>query len=119
MISAACGSSSERGARNHNPILRQGQCAGCFLILNTQPNFFAAHGLTMLQRYCELMAIALRDDEWYAPMQLALHVMPSASTQQAYLASCRLWCLDYIHQKGGPTQCQQHHSRTNPARTPM
>jgi hypothetical protein len=69
------------------PILRQGQCAGCFLVLSTQPNFFAAHVLTILQRYCELMAIALRDDEWYPPEQFALQVMPSASTQRAYLVS--------------------------------
>jgi hypothetical protein len=68
------------------PLLKQGQCAGCFLILSTQPNFFTVHVLTMLQRYCELMAIALRDDEWYAPEQFALHVMPSASMQEAYLA---------------------------------
>jgi hypothetical protein len=68
------------------PILKQGQCAGCFLILSTQVNFFSVQVLTILQRYCELMAIALCDDEWYAPEQFALHVMPPASTQQAYLA---------------------------------
>ena len=69
------------------PILKQGKSAGCFLILSTQPNFFTAHALTILQRYCELMAIAMRDDEWYTPEQFALHVMPSASTQQVHLAS--------------------------------
>jgi GAF domain len=69
------------------PILKQGQSAGCFVILSAQPNFFTAHVLTILQRYCELMAIAMRDDEWYTPGQFALHVMPPASTQQAYLAS--------------------------------
>jgi hypothetical protein len=68
------------------PLLKQEQCAGCFLILSTQSNFFTARVLTILQRYCELMAIALHDDEWYAPEQFALHVMPSSSTQQAYLA---------------------------------
>jgi hypothetical protein len=68
------------------PILKQGQSAGCFLILSTQSYFFTPHALTMLQRYCELMAVAMRDDEWYAPEQFALHVMPSASTQQTYLA---------------------------------
>jgi hypothetical protein len=67
------------------PLLKQRQCAGCFLILSTQPDFFTARVLTILQRYCELMAIALRDDEWYASEQFAFHVMPSASTQQAYL----------------------------------
>src|SRR5579859_6586956 len=35
------------------PILRQGWCAGCFVVLSTQPNFFAAHSLTVLKRYCE------------------------------------------------------------------
>lgn len=68
------------------PILKQGQCAGCFLVLSTQPNFFCADVLTILQRYCELMAIALHDDEWYEVEQFALRVMPSASKQQAYLA---------------------------------
>ncbi len=68
------------------PILKQGQIAGCFVILSAQPNFFTTHALTILQRYCELTAIAMRDDEWYAPEQFALHVMPSASTQQTYLA---------------------------------
>jgi hypothetical protein len=68
------------------PILRQGQGAGCFVILSAQPHFFTAHALTILQRYCELTAVAMRDDEWYAPEQFALHAMPSASTQQAYIA---------------------------------
>src|SRR5437763_1759126 len=36
------------------PILKQRQCAGCFLILSTQSDFFTAHVLTILQRYCEL-----------------------------------------------------------------
>jgi hypothetical protein len=69
------------------PILKQGQSAGCFVTLSTQPDFFAAHVLTILQRYCELMAIAMRDDEWYTPGQFALHVMPPAATQQGHLAS--------------------------------
>jgi len=69
------------------PILKQERSAGCFLILSTQPDFFTTRTLTILQRYCELTAIALRDDEWYAPKQFALHVMPSASMQRAYLAS--------------------------------
>jgi hypothetical protein len=67
------------------PIQRQGQSAGCFLVLSTQPDFFTEHALTILRRYCELTAIAMRDDEWYAPKQFALHAMPSASTQQPYL----------------------------------
>ena len=68
------------------PILKQGQCAGCFLILSAQPDVFTVHVMTILQRYCELTAIAMRDDEWYAPEQFALHALPPASTQQAYLA---------------------------------
>lgn len=68
------------------PIQKQGQSAGCFLVLSTQPNFFTGHILNILRRYCELTAIAMRDDEWYAPEQFALRVMPpSASTQQPYL----------------------------------
>src|SRR5436305_9131928 len=68
------------------PIQKQGRVAGCFLILSTPPNFFTAHVLTILQRYCELAAIAMRDDEWYMPEQCTLHMMPSASLQQTYLA---------------------------------
>jgi hypothetical protein len=68
------------------PILKQGQGAGCFLVLSTQSHFFTPHALTMLQRYCELMAIAMRDDEWYAPEQFALHVMPPVSMQHTHLA---------------------------------
>jgi hypothetical protein len=68
------------------PLLKQKQCAGCFLILSAQSNFFTARVLTILQSYCELMAIALHDDEWYAPERFALRVMPSSSTQHAYLA---------------------------------
>jgi hypothetical protein len=91
------------------PILKQGQSAGCFLILSTQSHFFTPHVLTMLQRYCELMAIAMRDDEWYAPERFMLHVMPPVSTQQNYLAcfSDRVSMLCKNHADGSPANSLQ------------
>ena len=83
------------------PLQRQGQIGGCLLSLSAQRDFFTTHILTIIRRYGELMAIALRDDEWYAPEQFALHTMPSASIQDAYLANfsdrVSLHCKDRLN----------------------
>ena len=66
------------------PILKQRRSGGCLFLLSTQPDFFTSTRIATIQRYCELLVIALRDDEWYEAEQFNLQVMPPASIQQTY-----------------------------------
>ena len=71
------------------PLQTDGRIAGCVLILSAQPNFFTPARLAIIQQYCDLVAIAINEDEFYDPQQIALDFMPPFSVQQEYLPQFR------------------------------
>lgn len=72
------------------PILLAGRAAGVLLVSSTQKNFFLSQAsMDLLQRYADLIALAFDSQEFYAPEQIALSVMPSPEEQKVSFAQFR------------------------------
>jgi hypothetical protein len=72
------------------PILYAGRIGGVLLISSTQPNYFNLSIKTeLVQRYADLTALAFEPEDFYAPEQIALSVMPSHEEQKTYFANFR------------------------------
>jgi GAF domain len=71
------------------PLQAQGSIAGCVLVLSTQPNFFTPVCLALIQHYCDLITLAINEDELYELQQIALDFMPPISVQKEYCARFR------------------------------
>lgn len=77
------------------PILYAGRIAGVFLISSAQYNYFISQARTSLvQKYADLLALAFEPEDFYAPEQIALHVMPSHEEQKQYFAQFRQLIAD-------------------------
>jgi hypothetical protein len=72
------------------PILFAGRSAGVFMVSSTQPNFFLSPLLTnLIQQYADLLALAFEPEEFFAPEQIALGIMPSQEKQKRAFAPFR------------------------------
>ncbi len=72
------------------PILYAGRIAGVLLISSTQYNHFLLQTRTALaQCYADLIALSLETDDFYAPEDIALCVMPTHNEQKQYFARFR------------------------------
>ncbi len=72
------------------PILYAGRIAGVLLVSSTETNYFLAQSRNdLLQYYADLTALAFEPDDFYAPEQIALCVMPSHEEQKEYFANFR------------------------------
>ncbi len=67
-------------------IQREGRIAGALLVASTQANFFTPSRLAILQQYCNLVVVAIGDDEFYQLQQIEFGRMPPVSVQQEYIA---------------------------------
>jgi hypothetical protein len=72
------------------PILFAGRIAGVLLISSTQYNHFLLQSRTALaQSYADLIALSFEPDDFYAPEDIALCVMPTHKEQKQYFARFR------------------------------
>jgi hypothetical protein len=73
-----------------HPILFAGRIAGVLLVSSTQKNYFLSQGsIDLIQSYVDLVALAFDSQEFYAPEQIALSIMPSPEQQKASFAKFR------------------------------
>ena len=72
------------------PILYAGRIAGAFLVSSAQYNFFFTLSRShLIQRYADLVALSLDPEEFYAPEDIALCMMPNHTEQKPYFANFR------------------------------
>jgi len=72
------------------PILYAGRIAGVLLVSSAEVNYFLAQARTeLVQYYADLIALAFEPEDFYAPEQIALCVMPSHQEQKEYFAKFR------------------------------
>ena len=72
------------------PILYAGRIAGVLLISSAQYNHFLLQTRTALaQCYADLIALSFETEDFYAPEDIALCVMPSHKEQKQYFAKFR------------------------------
>jgi hypothetical protein len=77
------------------PILYAGRIAGVFLVSSARYSYFISQARTSLvQKYADLLALAFEPEDFYAPEQIALHVMPSHEEQKQYFAQFRQLIAD-------------------------
>jgi hypothetical protein len=77
------------------PILYAGRVAGVFMVSSTQYNYFVSQSRTsLLQKYADLLALAFEPEDFYAPEQVALHVMPYLAEQRLHFAKFRQLIAD-------------------------
>jgi hypothetical protein len=77
------------------PILYAGRIAGVLLISSRKHNHFLSQARTALaQTYADLIALAFEPEDFYAPEDIALCVMPSHEEQKRYFAGFRQLIAD-------------------------
>ena len=77
------------------PILCSGRIAGVLLISSTQYNHFLLQTRTALaQSYADLIALSFDSEDFYAPEDIALGVMPTHKEQKLYFAKFRQLITD-------------------------
>ena len=80
------------------PLLRASKVAGCLLASSTQPNFFTAQRIQLLQYYAELLAFVLEPHEFYDVTQITLRTMPHSTEQRKKLTLFRTRVAELIAQ---------------------
>ncbi len=81
------------------PILFAGRIAGVFMVSSTQKNFFLPTSRTnLVQYYAELLALAFEPEDFFAPEQVELGVMPPHNEQKRYFARFRQLVSDLLHE---------------------
>jgi hypothetical protein len=72
------------------PILFGGRISGVFMVSSTQINsFLSLSRTTLIQQYADLLALAFEPEDFFAPEQVALGVMPSHEEQKKHFAHFR------------------------------
>ncbi|HLI05050.1 MAG TPA: hypothetical protein VKV40_00610 [Ktedonobacteraceae bacterium] len=71
------------------PLLRAGKIAGSLLVSCTQPDYFLPHRYKLIQNYAQLISLIFESQEFYAPQEIDLHVMPNYRVQERHLTGFR------------------------------
>ncbi len=71
------------------PLLRAGNIAGSLLVSYSQPNYFLPARYKLIQNYAQLISLVFEPQEFYAPQDIDLRVMPNYHTQERYLTGFR------------------------------
>ncbi|GCE06692.1 GAF domain-containing protein [Dictyobacter aurantiacus] len=72
------------------PILYAGKIAGVLLVSSTQIDYFLSQSRTdLVQQYADLVALAFEPEDFYAPEEIALCVMPSHHQQKEHFSRFR------------------------------
>ena len=71
------------------PLLQGERVGGCFLVSAAQPHFFTPPRLLLIDSYRDLVNLALRETDFFAPEALQLRTMPETPVQRAHFNSFR------------------------------
>ncbi len=72
------------------PILYAGRVAGCIIISSFQyNNFLSQSRLNLIKNYADLFAAAIEPEDFYAPEDIELHMMPDQEVQKKHFANFR------------------------------
>lgn len=71
------------------PLLRSQRVAGCLLVSSSQPAFFTAPRLAVIEELALLAGQAFHDTDYYAPSAIVLQPMPESAVQRPYFTSFR------------------------------
>lgn len=71
------------------PVQRGGRVAGCLLATNAQTSFFTRPRQALLKSYAHLLVLAFNQEDFYSTQDIALGVIPPASTQTSLISSFR------------------------------
>ena len=71
------------------PILREGCIAGALIVSCCIADFFTQDKLTLIERYADLIRLALYDHEFYPASSIDLALLPSWKTQMQHFRSFR------------------------------
>jgi len=72
------------------PILYTGRIAGCLIASSAETNhFISSTRLSLLQKYTDLLALAIEPENFYEPEEIQLRVMPNQQTQREHFADFR------------------------------
>lgn len=71
-----------------SPILYTNWVAGCLLLSSTQPNYFMSESRrALISDYAQLIALALRPEQFVPPERIELRLMPPVETQRELFAT--------------------------------
>jgi len=93
------------GSLSVYPLQRAGRIAGTFSIMRSEPGNFLVSCQTLIQQYSNLVALTFALEDFYAPEDIELYVMPLPPLQIPYLASFRQRVLEVMKEAG---TTQQH-----------
>ena len=71
------------------PLLRSNMIAGCLLVSSTQPDYFTAPRLQLIQYYAELLSFVFDPREFYDLEHVKLRTMPYYQLQEQHLLTFR------------------------------
>jgi GAF domain len=80
------------------PIMRKGKIAGCFLLSSTQPDYFHADHLVLVEQYAELLALVFEQDTYHDVSSINLWPLPQASEQQVALVGFQQHVVSVMNQ---------------------
>jgi hypothetical protein len=91
------------GSLSVYPLQHAGRIAGTFSVMRSEPGNFLVSCQTLIQQYSNLVALTFALEDFYAPEDIELYVMPLPPLQIPYLASFRQRVLE-VMQEAGTTQ---------------
>lgn len=73
------------------PFLYAGRIGGCVIACSAETNHFISTArLSLLQKYTDLLALAIESDNFYEPEEIQLRVMPNQQIQREHFADFRV-----------------------------
>jgi transcriptional regulator with XRE-family HTH domain len=86
------------------PILYAGRVAGVLMVSSAEYNhFISQHRTTLIQHYADLIALAFEPEDFYAPEDITLGVMPTPEVQRKHFVNYRRMLIknmDIINSSG-------------------
>jgi hypothetical protein len=81
------------------PIWFEGRLAGCLVASSTQPGYFLPWRQGLIERYAQVLILALDPGDFYEPHEIQLLPMPARDVQHALVASFQQRLSESIRQE--------------------
>lgn len=91
------------------PILLADQVAGCLCAYSTQPDYFTATQIDLLQAYADILTVTFAPEEFYPFEHIKLGVLPPFKVQRSYLKTFQKRVLAHLSEAA---RCQRLIRRT-------
>ncbi|HEY7417434.1 MAG TPA: GAF domain-containing protein, partial [Ktedonobacteraceae bacterium] len=79
------------------PILYAGRIAGVLLVSSAEyDHFISPRRTNLVQQYADLLALAFEPEDFYAPEDIALGIMPTSTVQQKYYNQYRRTLIEHM-----------------------